>query len=203
MWINLITSFTLAQSDPNQLVQELLKSGKDHELLEMLEKALKESDPADLGEDAKYTRRDSNPQPSVPKTDALSSWATDALCQILVRIARLSTGSFHFKCPFPPIFYSLKTVLLASFTHPDTNSLPTCGLPAIRGGSLTVLEERFCLVSDFSVRSVLNLVLQRLPVPMWIIGQNLAPCVCKSSDGPEANHCNSISDLQRRLDTWV
>ena len=28
--------------------------------MEMLEKALKESDPADLEEDAKYTRRDSN-----------------------------------------------------------------------------------------------------------------------------------------------
>ena len=46
-----------AQSDPNQLIQQLSKSGKGRELLEMLEKALKESDPADLGEDAKYTRR--------------------------------------------------------------------------------------------------------------------------------------------------
>ena len=46
-----------AQSDPNQLVQQLSKSGKGRELLEMLEKALKESDPADLEEDAKYTRR--------------------------------------------------------------------------------------------------------------------------------------------------
>ena len=35
-----------AQSDPNQLVQQLSKSGKGRELLEMLEKALKESDPA-------------------------------------------------------------------------------------------------------------------------------------------------------------
>ena len=51
----------------------MLSVEKGSELLEMLEKALKESDPADLGEDAKYTRRDSNPQPSVPKTDALSS----------------------------------------------------------------------------------------------------------------------------------
>ena len=47
-----------AQSDPNQLVQELLKSGKGSELLEMLEKALKENDPADLEEDAKYTWAD-------------------------------------------------------------------------------------------------------------------------------------------------
>ena len=61
------------QSDPNQLIQQLSKSVKGRELLEMLEKAQKESDPADLEEDAKYTRRDSNPQPSVPKTDALSS----------------------------------------------------------------------------------------------------------------------------------
>ena len=61
------------QTDPNQLIQQLSKSVKGRELLEMLEKALKESDPADLEEDAKYTRRDSNPQPSVPKTDALSS----------------------------------------------------------------------------------------------------------------------------------
>ena len=52
-----IVSKDHAQSDPNQLVQELLKSGKGHELLEMLEKALKESDPADLEEAAKYTRR--------------------------------------------------------------------------------------------------------------------------------------------------
>ena len=61
------------RTDPNQLDQELLNSVKGREMLEMLEKALKESDPADLEEDAKYTRRDSNPQPSVPKTDALSS----------------------------------------------------------------------------------------------------------------------------------
>ena len=61
------------QTDPNQLIQQLSKSVKGRELLEMLEKALKESGPADLEEDAKYTRRDSNPQPSVPKTDALSS----------------------------------------------------------------------------------------------------------------------------------
>ena len=57
------------QTDPNQLIQQLSKSVKGRELLEMLEKALKENDPADLEEDAKYTRRDSNPQPSVPKTD--------------------------------------------------------------------------------------------------------------------------------------
>ena len=62
-----------AHTDPNQLIQQLSKSGKGREVLEMLEEALKESDPADLEEDAKYTRRDSNPQPSVPKTDALSS----------------------------------------------------------------------------------------------------------------------------------
>ena len=55
------------QTDPNQLIQQLSKSVKGRELLEMLEKALKQSDPADLEEDAKYTRRDSNPQPSVPK----------------------------------------------------------------------------------------------------------------------------------------
>ena len=52
-----IVSKDHAQSDPNQLVQQLSKSGKGRELLEMLEKALKESDPADLEEDAKYTRR--------------------------------------------------------------------------------------------------------------------------------------------------
>ena len=68
-----IVSEENAQNDPNQLVQELLKSVEGRELLDMLEKALKESDPADLEENAKYTRRDSNPQPSVPKTDALSS----------------------------------------------------------------------------------------------------------------------------------
>ena len=45
------------QTDPNQLIQQLSKSVKGRELLEMLEKALKESDPADLEEDAKYTRR--------------------------------------------------------------------------------------------------------------------------------------------------
>ena len=61
------------QPNPKEFIQQLSKSGKGRELLEMLEKALKESDPADLEEDAKYTRRDSNPQPSVPKTDALSS----------------------------------------------------------------------------------------------------------------------------------
>lgn len=33
----------------------MLEEGKGRELLEMLEKALKESDPADLGEDAKYS----------------------------------------------------------------------------------------------------------------------------------------------------
>ena len=48
------------QPYPKELVQELLKTVKGRELLEMLEKALKESDPADLKEDAKYTRRDSN-----------------------------------------------------------------------------------------------------------------------------------------------
>ena len=68
-----IVSKDHAQTDPNQLIQQLSKSVKGRELLEMLEKALKQSDPADLEEDAKYTRRDSNPQPSVPKTDALSS----------------------------------------------------------------------------------------------------------------------------------
>ena len=36
----------------------MLEAGKGRELLEMLEKALKESDPADLGEDAKYTGRE-------------------------------------------------------------------------------------------------------------------------------------------------
>jgi len=34
------------QTDPNQLIQQLSKSVKGRELLEMLEKALKESDPA-------------------------------------------------------------------------------------------------------------------------------------------------------------
>ena len=33
----------------------MLEEGKGRELLEMLEKARKESDPADLGEDAKYS----------------------------------------------------------------------------------------------------------------------------------------------------
>ena len=32
-----------------------------------------------LIKDILYTRRDSNPQPSEPKSDALSSYATDAL----------------------------------------------------------------------------------------------------------------------------
>ena len=61
------------QPNPKEFVQQVLEVETGSELLEMLEKALKESDPADLEEDAKYTRRDSNPQPSVPKTDALSS----------------------------------------------------------------------------------------------------------------------------------
>ena len=52
-----IVSKDHAQSDPNQLIQQLSNSVKGRELLEMLEKALKESDPADLEEDAKYTRR--------------------------------------------------------------------------------------------------------------------------------------------------
>ena len=43
------------QTDPNQLIQQLSKSVKGRELLEMLETALKQSDPADLEEDAKYT----------------------------------------------------------------------------------------------------------------------------------------------------
>ena len=36
------------QTDPNQLIQQLSKSVKGRELLEMLEEALKQSDPADL-----------------------------------------------------------------------------------------------------------------------------------------------------------
>lgn len=47
-----------AQSDPKKLVQELLKTVKGRESLEMLEKPLKESDPEVLEEDAKYTRKE-------------------------------------------------------------------------------------------------------------------------------------------------
>ena len=36
----------------------MLEAGKGRELLEMLEKALKESDPADLGEDANSSRKE-------------------------------------------------------------------------------------------------------------------------------------------------
>ena len=52
-----IVSEENAQPDPKELVQEMLEAGKGSELLEMLEKALKGSDPADLEEGAKYTRR--------------------------------------------------------------------------------------------------------------------------------------------------
>ena len=45
------------RTDPNQLDQELLNSVKGRELMEMLEKALKESGPADLEEDAKCVWR--------------------------------------------------------------------------------------------------------------------------------------------------
>ena len=62
-----------AQNDPKELIQELLRTEKGRVLLEMLQQALKEPDSSDLEKTEKYTRRDSNPQPSVPKTDALSS----------------------------------------------------------------------------------------------------------------------------------
>ena len=45
------------QPNPKEFVQQMLEVETGSELLEMLEKALKESDPADLEEDAKYTRR--------------------------------------------------------------------------------------------------------------------------------------------------
>ena len=45
------------QPNPKEFVQQMLEVETGSELLEMLEKALKENDPADLEEDAKYTRR--------------------------------------------------------------------------------------------------------------------------------------------------
>ncbi len=51
----------------------MAESGKGRELLEIIQKALIQADSGELEIADKYTRRDSNPQPSVPKTDALSS----------------------------------------------------------------------------------------------------------------------------------
>ena len=45
------------QPNPKEFDQQMLEVETGSELLKMLEKALKENDPADLEEDAKYTRR--------------------------------------------------------------------------------------------------------------------------------------------------
>ena len=62
-----------AETELERIVQEMAQSGKGRELLEVIQKALIQADSGELEIAEKYTRRDSNPQPSVPKTDALSS----------------------------------------------------------------------------------------------------------------------------------
>ena len=56
-----IVSEKNTQPNPKEFVQQMLSVEKGNELLEMRERLQKESDPADLGEDAKYTRREWNP----------------------------------------------------------------------------------------------------------------------------------------------
>ena len=45
------------QTDPNQLIQQLSKSVKDRELLEVIQKALIQADSGELEIAEKYTRR--------------------------------------------------------------------------------------------------------------------------------------------------
>ena len=57
-----------AETELERIVQEMAQSGKGRELLEVIQKALIQADSGELEIAAKYTRSDSNPQPSVPKT---------------------------------------------------------------------------------------------------------------------------------------
>jgi hypothetical protein len=49
------------QTDPNQLIQQLSKSVKGRELLEVIQKALIQADSGELEIAEKYTRREKNP----------------------------------------------------------------------------------------------------------------------------------------------
>ena len=62
-----------ASENPNQHISDAVKSGDVGKLRDLVQFVLDEADSETPEKLAEYTRRDSNPQPSVPKTDALSS----------------------------------------------------------------------------------------------------------------------------------
>ena len=62
-----------ASENPNQHISDAVKSGDVGKLRDLVQFVLDEADSETAEKLAEYTRRDSNPQPSVPKTDALSS----------------------------------------------------------------------------------------------------------------------------------
>ena len=62
-----------ASENLNQHISEAVESGDVDKLRKTVDFALKAADSETAKKVAEYTRRDSNPQPSVPKTDALSS----------------------------------------------------------------------------------------------------------------------------------
>ena len=67
-------------------LEQIVEGVDEADRPKLLEKLLDMLQQAEAGLSAKkkkYTRRDSNPQPSVPKTDALSNWATGALMKQL------------------------------------------------------------------------------------------------------------------------
>ena len=74
-------------------LEQIVEGVDEADRPKLLEKVLDMLQQAERGLPAKkekYTRRDSNPQPSVPKTDALSSWATDADYLTISRAPRVS-----------------------------------------------------------------------------------------------------------------
>ena len=70
----MVVSFD-ASENPNQHISEVVETGDIGKLRELVQSVLDDADAdAEAAEKiTEYTRRDSNPQPSVPKTDALSS----------------------------------------------------------------------------------------------------------------------------------
>ena len=68
----MVVSFD-ASENPNQHISEVVETGDIGKLRDLVQFVLDEADSETAEKLAEYTRRDSNPQPSVPKTDALSS----------------------------------------------------------------------------------------------------------------------------------
>ena len=62
-----------ASENPNQHISEVVETGDVGKLRELVQSVLDDADAETAEKITEYTRRDSNPQPSVPKTDALSS----------------------------------------------------------------------------------------------------------------------------------